>query len=141
MGCCSSTDSKDCCSSGGTGGCCSEDSGAQTDGISRQAEHLAELLLQTPEYQEFVRLANEVNALPRVQELLLQIRRSSSAYAGYGDQNALQDLYQQLEALPAVQAYRAAERALAGLLQAVDEAISTTACVEFAVNAVRSGCG
>ena len=67
--------------------------------------------------------------------------RSSSAYAGYGDQNALQDLYQQLEALPAVQAYRAAERALAGLLQAVDEAISTTACVEFAVNAVRSGCG
>ncbi len=141
MGCCSSTDSKDCGSSCGSGGCGSAGSDAENAAVSQQAEHLAGLVVETLEYQEFVRLANEVNGLPEVQSILMKMQRLSGAYASYDQEDALQALHEELEALPAVQTYRAAERAVRDLLRAVDEAVSAAAGVEFAVNAVRSGCG
>lgn len=141
MGCCSSTDSNDCGSSCGSGGCGSAGSEVENIAVGQQAERLASLMVETVEYQDFVRLANEVNSLPEVQGILMKMQRLSGAYASYDQEDALQALREELEALPAVQTYRAAEKAVRDLLRAVDEAVSVAAGVEFAVNAVRSGCG
>lgn len=141
MGCCSSTDSNDCGSSCASGGCGSTGSEVENIAVGQQAERLASLMVETVKYQEFVRLANEVNSLPEVQGILMKMQRLSGAYASYDQEDALQALREELEALPAVQTYRAAEKAVRDLLREVDEAVSAAAGVEFAVNAVRSGCG
>jgi len=140
MGCCSSTDNKDCCSSGSSDGCCSSDAAMEHQTINRQAEHLASLLVESPEYQAFVQLADEVNHLPEIQQILLNIRKLNTVYAD-PQGTELTALREQLESHPAVKSYRAAEAAVKNLLQTVDETISAAAGVPFAVNAVRSGCG
>ena len=140
MGCCSSTETNDCCSSGSSGSCCTSGSDIDTQMIGVQAEQLASMLVESSEYTEFVRLADEVNESPEVQQILMQIRSRNTAFADR-QSPALQALQAQLETLAAVQAYRAAEADVRKLLSVVDEIISTAAGVPFAANAVRSGCG
>ena len=53
----------------------------------------------------------------------------------------LDALQSELEALPAVQAYRKAENAVKDLFRAADQVISAAAGVRFAPNAQHSGCG
>lgn len=139
MGCCSSTDSKDCCSSGDAGSCCSSSADANVE-LEARADRLAVLLAETPEYQEFARLGNQVNADPGVRQILLEVRKQNMLYAD-PQGPTLQALYDDLEALPIVQTYRAAERAAQNLFRLVDDSISEAAGVAFAPNAVRSGCG
>lgn len=140
MGCCSSTDSQGCCSAGSSDDCCSSNDEMEHSTINHQAEQLAALIIESPEYQAFVRHANEVNSLPEIQQILLKIQKLNRPYAD-PQETELIKLHEQLESHPAVISYRSAEAAVKNLLQVVDDAISATAGVPFAVNAVRSSCG
>ncbi len=125
--------------------CCSSNSTAQTvfersSSMDQSADRLADLLAQAPEYQEFVRIAQLINLDPDVERISMEIRKHQMAYANpYGA--SIETLQADLEALPAVQAYRKAEAAVKDLFHSVDQAISAQAGVAFAPNAVRSGCG
>jgi cell fate (sporulation/competence/biofilm development) regulator YmcA (YheA/YmcA/DUF963 family) len=104
------------------------------------ADRLSTLFVQTPEFQEFTRLAHLINLDPDVKQILLEIRRQQMLYAEPQEKSA-ETLQAELESLPAVQAYRSAEAAVKNLIRAVDQTISAAAGVEFAPNALRSGCG
>lgn len=109
-------------------------------GIDQSADRLAALLAQTPEYLEFVRLAQFINLDPDVKRIITQIRNSQMLYAD-SSETSVDALQEELETLPAVQAYRKAESAVKALFNAVDQVISFGAGVAFAPNAVHSGCG
>jgi cell fate (sporulation/competence/biofilm development) regulator YlbF (YheA/YmcA/DUF963 family) len=121
--------------------CCSSNQtlvlSSETDS---SAEQLAGLLARAPEYQEFIRLAQLINLDPDVRRLSAEIRKHQTFYADSAGK-PVEALQAELEALPAVQVYRKAEAAARALFHAVDEVISATAGVEFAPNAVQSGCG
>ncbi len=108
--------------------------------INQSADRLAELLTQTPEYQEFLRLARLIHLDPDVKRLTMEIRTRQMMYAN-PDSSPVEALEAELESLPAVQAYRKAEAAVKGLFRAVDRLVSAGAGVAFAPNAVQSGCG
>ncbi len=111
-----------------------------SDPINQSADRLAELLAQTPEYQELIRLARLIQLDPDVKRLTLELRKHQMHYAD--PQGAsLEALEAELEALPAVQAYRTAEEAVKAVFRAVDRLISAGTGVAFAPNAVKSGCG
>jgi cell fate (sporulation/competence/biofilm development) regulator YmcA (YheA/YmcA/DUF963 family) len=125
--------------------CCSINSPTQFEQefsgqINQSADRLAALLTQTPEYQEFLRFAQLIHLDPDVKRLSLAIRNQQMHYAESQDATA-DSLEEELEVLPAVQAYRKAEEAVKGLLRSVDQIISAGAGVTFAPNAVKSGCG
>lgn len=114
--------------------------------VSQKAQTLGALLKETVEFQAFLRASQAIETDALVQELLKQIESHRSALQwGLGDRAshraALRKLQAQLEALPSVQAYRQAERAVRDLFHAVDALIGEAAGVEFAVNARRSCCG
>ena len=125
----------DCCSSPNL-----ETTLAYAPEIDQSAGQLASLLSQTPEYQEFVRLTQALNLDPQVIRLSKEIRNRQMVYAeGMGKTIvALQD---ELESLPAVQAYRTAEDALKDLFRSVDQVISTAAGIAFGANAQPKACG
>jgi cell fate (sporulation/competence/biofilm development) regulator YlbF (YheA/YmcA/DUF963 family) len=108
--------------------------------IDQSAGQLASLLLQTREYQEFIRLAQSIDLEPDVKRIALEIRNSQMFYAD-AEGPSIEALQAEMEALPAVQAYRKAEAAVKRLFQAVDQVISAAAGVEFAPNALHSACG
>lgn len=108
--------------------------------IDSSAGQLAALLAQAPEYQEFIRLAQLINLDPDVRRISGEIRNHQTFYADSVGK-PVEVLQAELEALPAVQVYRKAEAAVRALFHAVDEVISAAAGVEFAPNAVQSGCG
>jgi len=126
----------DCCSTS----CSSSNTPTHNPEIGKTAERLAALLKQTAEYQEFVRLASLVNQDPDVRRILLEIRQQQMMYSDPAG-TSVEALQAELETLPAVQAYRTAEAAVKTLFQTVDRAIGAAAGVEFAPNALRSGCG
>jgi len=127
--------SMDCCSSSDT-----ETTLEYTPEIDQYAGQLANLLAQAPEYQEFVRLTQSLNLDPEVIRISKEVRNRQMVYAeGMGKTIvALQD---ELESLPAVQAYRTAEDALKDLFRSVDQVISTAASVSFGANAQPKACG
>lgn len=125
--------------------CCSSPSTAQiapeaSQPIDQSANRLAALLTQTPEYQEFIRLARLIRLDPDVKRLSIEIRDRQMYYAK-PEGKSVEALEAELEELPAVQAYRKAESAIKTLLQSVDQLISSGAGVAFAANAIKSGCG
>ncbi|HNT53429.1 MAG TPA: YlbF family regulator [Anaerolineaceae bacterium] len=130
----------DCCSSSCSSSCSSAGTPNDNPQIRQTAERLAVLLKQTEEYQEFVRLASLVNLDPDVRRILLELRQQQMMYAN-PTRDTIESLQAELETLPAVQAYRAAEAAVKTLFHSVDRAIGAAAGVEFAPNALRSGCG
>ncbi len=88
---------------------------------------LAEALEGSGEYQEFTRLAKAVNEDEQVNELLYEIRERHTLYrhAENGD------LIAQLEALPVMRAYRAAEYSLRRLCVEIDQLVSQQAGLGF----------
>jgi len=111
------------------------------ENIGTLAGQLAKLLQQTDEFQELLRLARLVNLDPDVNRLIQQIRRRESAYGGNENGPTIEELQAELEALPAYQTYVKAENAARDLFQSVDQVISTSAGIDFAINARRQGCG
>jgi cell fate (sporulation/competence/biofilm development) regulator YlbF (YheA/YmcA/DUF963 family) len=114
--------------------------------VSQAVRSLAKVLIATPEFQAMLQAARAVNADDTVQDLLRQIRvQQSGLYGGQSDRanqsRPLRELQVELEAQPAVRAYRQAEPAARDLFQAADAAISAAAGVDFAANAKRSCCG
>jgi cell fate (sporulation/competence/biofilm development) regulator YlbF (YheA/YmcA/DUF963 family) len=106
------------------------------------AERLGGLLVDTPEFQTFSRTARAVNLDPQVRDLFDKIHERQMQYYGMsaGHDETLQALNQQIEEVPVVLAYRAAERALRALFTEVNQIISQEAGVAFAANA-RAACG
>ncbi len=129
--------------------CCSSSSGATgaaqiapefSPQIDQSADRLAALIGQTPEYQEFIRLARLIHLDPDVKRLSVEIRNRQMVYAD-PDGGPFEALQAELDSLPAILAYRKAEAAVKHLLHSVDQVISAAAGVDFAQNAVKSGCG
>lgn len=108
--------------------------------IDQISDQLAMLLTQAPEYQEFIRLAQLINLDPDVKRISTEIRKQQM-YNAEKEGKSEEVLQTELENLPAVQAYRKAENAVKDLFRSVDEVISAAAGVEFAPNALHSGCG
>jgi cell fate (sporulation/competence/biofilm development) regulator YlbF (YheA/YmcA/DUF963 family) len=126
----------DCCSSTGAAQIAPEFSPQ----IDQSADRLAALLAQTPEYQEFIRLARLIHLDPDVKRLSIEIRNRQMLYAN-PDSAPVEALQTELETLPAVLSYRKAEAAVKDLFRSVDQLISAATGVAFAPNAVKSGCG
>jgi len=112
-------------------------------GISRDPQfqstsrELAEALENSSEFREFARLAEAVNTNDEVYALIQEIRsrRASYSLAASGELEA------QLENLPVMAAYRAAESALRRLFAAVDQAIGQAAGVGFCEHVRPQGHG
>jgi len=125
--------------------CCSSTNSVPTaldysSAIDQSVDQLASLLAQAPEYQEFIRLAQLIDLDPDVKCISLEIRNSQMFY-GDVEGKSIEALQDELETLPAVQAYHKAESAVKQLFYSVDQAISAAAGVEFAPNALHSACG
>ena len=118
--------------------CCSSTSPETTldyaPEIDRYSEQLANLLAQTPEYQEFVLQTQSIDLDPEVKRVSKEIRNRQMVYAeGMG--KTIVTLQAELESLPAVRAYRTAESAVKDLFHSVDQVISTAAGITFGANA------
>ena len=112
--------------------------------ISGAAERLACILIENPVFQEFVRMSHSVRQDAQVNAILNEM--NARAYAS--DPTATHaaaasgSLEAQLEALPAVVAFRKAEAAAQELFRAVDDVISEAAGgIAFAENAKPAACG
>ena len=119
--------------------CCSSDNAELSTfdyapEIDQLTDRLADLLAQTPEYIEYIRLAQLLDLDPDVIRISREIRNRQMVYAGAGDKS-VEDMQAEMETLPAVQAYRTAEAAVKDLFHSVDQVISASAGVEFALNA------
>ncbi len=131
-----------CCSSNNVETGSVQNAGGFSSQIDSSADRLGALLAQTPEYQEFIRLARLINLDPDVKRLSMEIRKHQMVMLYSDSQDTkMASLEEELEALPAVQAYRQSEAAVKSLFHAVDQLISAGAGVAFAPNAVQSGCG
>ncbi|MCE1252488.1 MAG: YlbF family regulator [Anaerolineae bacterium] len=133
MGCCSSGCGDSC-----GGGCGPESFNEEVD---QAAENLAVLIEQSAEYQEFVRMAQTVNADEDVKRLILEIRSSQMVDGSVDGAGRLDQLQVELEALPVVQTYRRAEGTVKEMLQQVDAIVSQSSGISFAMNARVNSCG
>lgn len=118
----------------------------QTVDVLGTARVLGELLSQAPEYRAFLEALKTVNNDLTIQKLSAEIRAHQTALQWGSDANGqsadeIVRIKLEMEDLPAMKAYRQAEREVSALFRAVDEIISQEAGVAFAVNAQRSGCG
>ena len=117
---------------------------AAQEKVEQAATQLGNLLNENPLYQAFKRSIVDLQKDPQVSYLSSQIQmKRNSAHSGKGDPELsaeLQRLNLELEALPAVRAYRAAEKDARDLLSAVNVLLSESLKVDFAANAKR-GCG
>jgi cell fate (sporulation/competence/biofilm development) regulator YmcA (YheA/YmcA/DUF963 family) len=121
--------------------CCSSPKSLEIEPeIDQLATQLAVLLAQTPEYQEYIRLASLINLDPDVRRVSKEIR-NREMLATYAEDIKIDDLQVELESLPAVQVYRKTQAAVKDLFNSVDQVVSTAAGVEFAPNALPSSCG
>jgi cell fate (sporulation/competence/biofilm development) regulator YmcA (YheA/YmcA/DUF963 family) len=109
--------------------------------IDQAAERLATLLAGTPEFQEFSRLAEKINADEDVKRILSSMRFNQMGYGGVSSEETLSKLQAELEALPVVQAYQKAGTEVCTLFRSVDAVISRQAGLPFAVNAKVTSCG
>lgn len=114
--------------------------------VAQAAVKLGDLLREHPLYQAYMRSIMDLEKDPQVRDLSMQIQAKRNAlYGGNGGPSPalsaeLQRLNHDLEAAPAVQAYRAAENDVRPFLQAANALLSETLKVDFAANAKR-GCG
>ncbi len=110
------------------------------------ARVLGELLSQAPEYHAFLEALKTVNNDLTIQKLSAEMRAQQTALQWGSNANGrnadeIVRIKLEMEDLPAMKAYRQAEREVSALFRAVDEIISQEAGVAFAINAQRSGCG
>ena len=101
--------------------------------VEQTAAALGKLLSAQPAYQRLIQAITEVQKNPQVRELSSKMQTSRNPADS-------QRLNQELEALPAIQEYRAAESAARQLFHAVNTLISASIQADFAANAKR-GCG
>ena len=118
----------------------------QDAAIFQTAQALGKLLFETPEYKAFLSTLKAVNSDIDLQRLSAKIREHNIALQWWkGDaaehKSALEQLGNEMEALPAMLAYHASEQTVVRLCREVDLVISASAGVEFAANAKSSGCG
>ena len=112
--------------------------------IDQAAIKLGDLLREHPLYQSYLRAVMDLEKDPQARDLSTQIQTKRNSLHG-GKSNPelvaeLQRLELELEAVPVVQAYRAAESTVRPFFHAVDASLSEALKVDFAVNAKR-GCG
>ena len=112
--------------------------------VEQAATKLGDLIRELPLYQSYMQSITDLQSDLRVKELSLKLQTSRNTVHG-GKNNPelsaeLQHLNLELEALPAVQAFRAAEKDARDLLSAVNALLSESLKVDFAANAKR-GCG
>ena len=112
--------------------------------MEQAAVKLGDLIRELPLYQSYMQSIMDLQSDPRVKELSLKIQTNRNAV--YGGKNTpelsaeLQRIELELETLPAIQAYRAAEKDARDLLSTVNALLSAALKVDFAANAKR-GCG
>lgn len=104
------------------------------------AAELANLIKQSDEFQELIRLARLINLDPEVNQLIQEIRAKESAYGEDENGSSIEELKTQLEGLPAYAAYLKVEIAARDLFKSVDQVISAGAGLNFAINARQSSC-
>ncbi len=112
--------------------------------VDKAATQLGDLLREQPLYQTYMQAIMELEKDLQVRDLSTQIQaKRNSLHGGKGNAELsaeLQRLNLELEALPAVQAYRAAENEVHALFSSVNSLLSELLKVDFAANAKR-GCG
>ena len=112
--------------------------------VEQAAVNLGDLLREHSIYQIYMQSIVDLQNDPRVKELSLKLHTTRNA--AYGGKNSpellseLQRLELELEELPLIQAYRAAEKDTRDFLGAVNTLLSETLKIDFAANAKR-GCG
>lgn len=104
----------------------------------RAAETLASLLVDTVEFQNYLRLERAMHLDEDVQSILARL----NGYDGeeVTEASDLKSLEEQLEALVVMREYRQAELAAHKIFAAVEKAISEAAGVAFAEHARSSAC-
>jgi len=109
--------------------------------IHQTAKRLANLVHQSDEFQELIRLGNLVHLDPDVNKILQQIRYQQSHYGKDAEDVSIDTLEAQLLELPSYQAYLKAENNARDLFKNVDKVIGEAAGISFAENAKQQGCG
>ncbi len=109
------------------------------------AQTLGKLLSQTPEYKAFIEALGAVNRDLTIQKLARDMRSHQIAVQWGGDADGqhaadLARLELEMEDQPLQKDYRKAVQEVSVLFHAVDKIISQQAGMEFAINALRSGC-
>lgn len=117
--------------------CLLSGTGQELPELERKAESLALLLIDTAEFQNYLRLARAVNLDPAASALSEKIHYLQMSFSNSCDEqgNTIDDLYAQIDCLPVMQAYRQAEKAVQALFRSVDQIISDAAGIEFSRNA------
>jgi cell fate (sporulation/competence/biofilm development) regulator YlbF (YheA/YmcA/DUF963 family) len=114
------------------------------EAVVQAATQLGDLLREHPQYQAYMQSIINLQNDPKVKELSLKLQQTRNAV--YGGKNTpelsaeMERLSLELENLPVIQAYRAAESDARELLSAVNALLSEALKVDFAANAKR-GCG
>ena len=112
--------------------------------LDQAAAHLGDLLREYPLYQTYLQAIKDLEKDPQVRDLSIQIQTKRNAlYGGKGNPELtaeLERLNLELEALPAINEYRAAEADVRPFFHAVNDLLSQALHVDFASNAKR-GCG
>lgn len=103
---------------------------AVDDRVAAAVRRLAELLLNTPEYQAFVVATQAVSRDEQVSRLVKEIRACRATFNG-GDAGKLQS---ELQELPVMAEYERSMQALRALFTGVDQAISAAAGLGFVAN-------
>jgi cell fate (sporulation/competence/biofilm development) regulator YlbF (YheA/YmcA/DUF963 family) len=112
--------------------------------VEQSAVKLGDLIRELPHYQAYMQSIVSLQSDPRVKELSLKLQTTRNAV--YGGKSTpelsakLQRIELELEDLPVIQVYRAAEKDARDLLIAVNALLSAALKVDFAANAKR-GCG
>ena len=112
--------------------------------VDQAAAQLGDLLREHPLYQTYMQAIMDLEKDAQVRDLSAQIQAKRNSLHG-GKSNPgidaeLQRLNLELETLPAVQSYRAAESQVRALFSAINELLSQSLRVDFVTNAKR-GCG
>jgi len=112
--------------------------------IEQTAIKLGKLLREHPLYQTYMQAIMDLEHDPRVRDLSMQIQTKRNAlYGGKSSPELAAEakrLNDELETLPAIQAYRAAEGDVRIFLHTVNARLSEALKVDFAANSKR-GCG
>lgn len=125
-------------SCGSTCGINEKPTAAAPDEVARAAEALAGLLAETQAFQGLGRWSRAVRLDPEVSALAAALQERAYTYDSAAE-TGIQALEDQLEALPVVASFRAAETEARGLFGAVDAALSQTVGLPFARLAKPSG--
>lgn len=108
--------------------------------LSQAAEALGVLLADAPEFQALARWSRAVRLDAQVSRLV-SVLQERAYYSNEANPDQTAALEEELEALPVVREFRAAETRARGLFSAVDAAITQAAGLPFAQLAKPSGHG